>query len=170
MKFRLGSLLVWGMADLEAGGVLVETARELFFEAGDQRAGLLAANEMGYHLGIADDLAGHETQARRMLEKAESVGDEFLRLQALCSLAWALAPSGRINESLVVIEQAIEVASRTDKAYRLSYLMAMRGWLAPCSASGAPRRISTWPGRSIRPTGTLSFWISPRRWRGSPVT
>jgi class 3 adenylate cyclase/DNA-binding CsgD family transcriptional regulator/tetratricopeptide (TPR) repeat protein len=129
VKFRLGSLLVWGMADLEAGRVLVDTARQLFFEAGDERAGLLAANEMGYHQGIADDLTGHEAQARRMLEKAESVGDEFLRLQALCSLAWALAPSGRINESLEVIEEAIKVASETDRAYRLSYLMAMRGWL-----------------------------------------
>jgi DNA-binding CsgD family transcriptional regulator len=64
-----------------------------------------------------------------MVEHAESVGDEFLRLQALCSLAWALATSGRIEESLPVVEEAIEIASDTERAYRRSYLVAMRGWL-----------------------------------------
>ena len=129
VKFSLGSFLIWGMAELEAGRELIAAARDLFFEAGDQRAGLLAANEMGYHLGIADDLAGHATHARNMLEQAQSVGDEFLRLQALCSLAWALAPSGHIEESLPVVDQAIEIAADTDRAYRRSYLIAMRGWL-----------------------------------------
>jgi class 3 adenylate cyclase/ATP/maltotriose-dependent transcriptional regulator MalT len=137
VKFSLGSLLVWGMADLAPGRELVEAARRLFFEAGDERAGLLATNEMGYHLGIADDLAGHEIQARQMLEKAESVGDEFVRLQALCSLAWALVTRGDIEEARPVIEQAIEVASVTDKAYRRSYLIAMRGWLR--ALLGEPR-------------------------------
>ena len=117
------------MAELDAGRELIAAARDLFFEAGDQRAGLLAANEMGYHLGIADDLAGHATHARNMLAQAQSVGDEFLRLQALCSLAWALAPSGHIEEAIPVVDQAIEIAADTDRAYRRSYMIAMRGWL-----------------------------------------
>ncbi len=129
VKFSLGSFLVWGMAELDAGRELIASARDLFFEAGDQHAGLLAANEMGYHLGIADDLAGHATHARQMLAQAQSVGDEFLHLQALCSLAWALAPSGHIEESLPVVDQAIKIASDTDRAYRRSYMIAMRGWL-----------------------------------------
>jgi ATP/maltotriose-dependent transcriptional regulator MalT len=129
VKFSLGSFLIWGMAELDSGRELIAAARDLFFEAGDQRAGLLAANEMGYHLGIGDDLAGHAAHARQMLEQARSMGDEFLRLQVLCSLAWALATSGRIEEVLPVIEQAIEIASATDRAYRRSYMIAMRGWL-----------------------------------------
>ncbi len=71
----------------------------------------------------------------RCWSKPSPSGDEFLRLQALCSLAWALAPSGRIEESLPVIDQAIEMAADTDKAYRRSYLIAMRGL-----ATGAARR------------------------------
>ncbi len=129
VKFSLGSFLIWGLAELDAGRELIAASRDLFLEAGDQRSGLLAANEMGYHLGIADDLAGHATHARQMVEQARSVGDEFLCLQALCSLAWALAPSGHIEASLPVVEEAIEIASRTDRAYRRSYLIAMRGWL-----------------------------------------
>jgi class 3 adenylate cyclase/ATP/maltotriose-dependent transcriptional regulator MalT len=129
VKFSLGSFLIWGMAELDAGREMVEAARDLFVEAGDQRAGLLATNEMGYHLGIAHDLAGHENHARRMLVQVESAGDEFLRLQALCSLAWALATRGRTKEAMQVIDQAIEAASESEKIYRRSYMTAMRGWL-----------------------------------------
>jgi DNA-binding CsgD family transcriptional regulator len=64
-----------------------------------------------------------------MLAQPESAGAEFLRLQALCSLAWALAPGGHIEEALPVVDQAIEIAAETERAYRRSYLIAMRGWL-----------------------------------------
>jgi class 3 adenylate cyclase/DNA-binding CsgD family transcriptional regulator len=169
VKFSLGSLLVWGMADVAAGRELVEAARQLFFEAGDQRAGLLATNEMGYHLGIADDLAGHETQARQMLEKAASVGDEFLRLQALCSLAWALATSGRIKDSLPIIDEAIEVATETDKTYRRSYLIAMRGWIR--GLLGEPRAhedldLSKEVNPAYRDTLLLDFTAQLAWWTG----
>jgi ATP/maltotriose-dependent transcriptional regulator MalT len=126
VKFSLGSLLAWGMCELEAGKELIETARGLFLEAGDQQAALLAQNESGYHLGMADDGPGHERMARDVLDLAERSGDEFVRLQALCSLAWALYLAGRLEEGLAVIERAIEVATRSDKVYRRSYLLGMR--------------------------------------------
>jgi class 3 adenylate cyclase/ATP/maltotriose-dependent transcriptional regulator MalT len=129
VKFSLGSFQIWGMAELEAGREMVEAARDLFFDAGDERAALLATNEMGYHLGIADDLAGHESHARRMMVQVESAADEFFHLQALCSLAWAVTCRGRIKEAIQVVEQAIEVASESEKIYRRSYMTAMRGWL-----------------------------------------
>jgi DNA-binding CsgD family transcriptional regulator len=129
VKFGLGSLLVWGIADLAPGKELLESARDLFYEAGDQHSALLATNEIGYHLGIGDDVAGHERTAREVLEKAEALGDDFLRLQALCSLAWALAPAGRIEEVLPVIEQAMQVAIETGRIYRRCYMLAMRGWI-----------------------------------------
>jgi ATP/maltotriose-dependent transcriptional regulator MalT len=126
VKFSLGSLLVWGMCELDAGQELMETARLLFAEAGDQQAALLARNESGYLLGMADDGAAHERTARDVLLEADRSGDQFLRLQALCSLAWALYLGGRLEGALDVVEQGIEVATLSDKVYRRSYLLGMR--------------------------------------------
>jgi ATP/maltotriose-dependent transcriptional regulator MalT len=126
VKFSLGSLLTWGMCELEAGRELVEMAGRLFIEAGDQHAALLANNELSYHLGMADDGAAHERIAREVLEVAESRGDEFLCLQALCSLAWALYLGGRLEEVVPVIDRAIVIAAEHDKVYRRSYLLGMK--------------------------------------------
>jgi ATP/maltotriose-dependent transcriptional regulator MalT len=129
VKFSLGSLLVWGMNELEAGRELTEAARRLFVAAGNHAHGILVTNELGYQLGIADDAAGHERVAREVLLAAEEAGDQFLRLQALCSLVWALTWAGRLLEALTVTEQAIDVAASSDKIYRLSYLLGMKASL-----------------------------------------
>ena len=129
VKFRLGSLLAWGMCELEAGRALVEEARDLFAEAGDRRAVLLATNELGYQVGMADDGAAHERLARDVLVAAEDLGDQFIRLQGLCSLAWALTIAGRSDEALTAIEHGIEVASRSGRVYRQAYLHGMRAAL-----------------------------------------
>jgi ATP/maltotriose-dependent transcriptional regulator MalT len=129
VKFSLGSLLVWGMNELEAGRELTEEARCLFVAAGDQAYSMLVTNELGYQLGIADDGAGHEREAREVLLAAEEAGDRFLRLQALCSLAWALICAGRLTEALSVAEHGIDVAASSEKIYRLSYLLGMKASL-----------------------------------------
>ena len=126
VKFSLGSLLAWGMCELEAGRELIETAQGLFLDAGDQHSALLATNELGYHLAMADDGAGHERAARQVLAMAQSRDDQFLQLQALCSLAWFLGLAGRLEEALGAIEQAILIAEEGDKAYRRSYLLGMK--------------------------------------------
>jgi len=126
VKFSLGSLLAWGMCELEAGRQLTEAAQRLFIEAGDEHYALLVTNELGYQLGIADDGRGHERVARHVLLAAEGSGDQFLRLQALCSLAWTLTLTGRLGEALSVIEQGIDVAAGSDKVYRQSYLLALK--------------------------------------------
>jgi DNA-binding CsgD family transcriptional regulator len=126
VKFSLGSLLAWGLCELEAGRALIETAHRLFLAAGDSHAALLATNELGYHFGMADVGQAHERVARDVLRAAATSGDEFARLQALCSLAWALDLAGRLEEALVVIEQGITVATAGDKVYRRSYLLGMK--------------------------------------------
>jgi DNA-binding CsgD family transcriptional regulator len=126
VKFSLGSLLVWGMCELEAGRELTDAAQRLFIEAGNQHYALLVTNELGYQLGIADDGWGHERVAREVLLAAAAAGDQFLRLQALCSLAWRLTLTGRLVEALSAIEEGIEVAASSDKVYRRSYLLALR--------------------------------------------
>jgi ATP/maltotriose-dependent transcriptional regulator MalT len=126
VKFSLGSLLAWGTCDLEQGRELLQAARELFVEAGDGESRLLATNELSYHLGMADDGPGHEKVAREVLWEASTAGDEFLSLQATCSLAWALTLSGRHQEALSAINQGIALAERCDRVYRRSYLHGMR--------------------------------------------
>ena len=125
VKFSLGSLLAWGLNDLEPGRELVSRARKLFSEAGDERSVLVATNELGYHVGMADDGDEHERIATEVLAAAEQADDPALQLQALCSLAWALSLKGRIEPSLEVIGRGIDVARQADKTYRLCYLLGM---------------------------------------------
>ncbi len=126
VKFSLGSLLAWGMCELEQGRELLVSARDLFVEAGDNDARLLATNELSYYLGMADDASGHEKVAREVLRDASGSGNHFLSLQATCSLAWALTLGGRYQEAVNTIDQGIELAERCDKVYRRSYLHGMR--------------------------------------------
>ena len=126
IKFSLGSLLAWGFCDLVPGWEQVTRARELFAEAGDERSVLIATNELSYHAALADDGATHERLAREVLAAAEARRDPMVQLHALCSLAWALNLSGRIEASLAVVERGIEVARQAEKTYRLCYLLAMR--------------------------------------------
>lgn len=126
VKFSLGSLLAWGMCELDSGRDLVTRARELFAEAGDERSVLLTTNELSYHAAHADDGAGHERLALEVLDAAGVSGDPVVQLQALCSLAWAHNLAGRLTEALPVIDRGIEVATMADKAYRRCYLLAMR--------------------------------------------
>lgn len=125
VKFSLGSLLAWGMCELEEGRELVERARDLFAEAGDVRSALVATNELGYHTVFVDDLPGHERCAREVLAAAEGRGDMVLQVQALSSLSWALYVAGRIDEAIPVIQRGVEVARAADKEYRVCYLSAM---------------------------------------------
>jgi DNA-binding CsgD family transcriptional regulator len=129
VKFSLGSLLTWGLCELDAGRDLLEAARRLFGEAGDEHAVLLATNELGYHLGMADDGQSHERLAREVLLAAEASGDQFLRLQAICSLVWAVSLAGRLDETLSLIETGIEVAAQSDKIYRRTYLLGVKAFV-----------------------------------------
>jgi DNA-binding CsgD family transcriptional regulator len=126
VKFSLGILLAWGLAELPAGRELVERARELFAEAGDRRGALVATNELGYHAAFTDDLETHERLAREVLAAAEADDDPVIQLQALCSLAWALLTSGRVEAVLEVVDRGVVIAQKADKTYRLCYLLGMR--------------------------------------------
>jgi DNA-binding CsgD family transcriptional regulator len=114
------------MCELEQGRELLESARDLFVRAGDSEARLLATNELGYHLGMADDGPGHERVAREVLREAAAEGNEYLGLQATCSLAWFLTLSGQYQEAVKAIGRGIDLAERADKVYRRSYLHGMR--------------------------------------------
>jgi DNA-binding CsgD family transcriptional regulator len=126
VKFSLGTLLAWGMCELEQGRELVMEARDLFATSGDERSALVAANELGYHAGFVDDGRAHERIAREALASAVTRGDPVLQVHALSSLGWALNLSGRLADSLPVLERGIDVARSSDRTYRVCYLTAMR--------------------------------------------
>ncbi|HZQ56486.1 MAG TPA: AAA family ATPase [Acidimicrobiales bacterium] len=126
VKFSLGSLLAWGMCELEQGRELVAEARDLFAASGDEPSALVASNELGYHAAFADDVAAHERIAREVLASAEARADPGLLVHALSSLGWALNLTGRLEESLPVVERGVEQARAAGRTYRVCYLTAMR--------------------------------------------
>jgi class 3 adenylate cyclase/DNA-binding CsgD family transcriptional regulator/tetratricopeptide (TPR) repeat protein len=128
VKIHLASFLAWGRADTDAAIALVIEAHALFEAAGEQRRALLAMNEMGYLRSIAGDLGAHERIARQVLADAEALDDGPLMLQAICSLNWALQVSGRVSETLEVMERGLALARQEDRPYRITYLLAQKGY------------------------------------------
>jgi len=130
VKFNLGSLLAWGTGEIEEAQVLLEEARDLFADAGDDRGRLLAANELGYIFGLAGDGAGHEAAARAVLAEGRASGDGLVQLQALCALAWATQVRGELRSVQPYVDEALAIARAEDKAYRVCYLIGQQGYLA----------------------------------------
>ena len=127
VKFSLGSLLTWGLCELEPGR-----------DAGVPGPGPLRRRRAtngpcwwrptSWATTPAWRTTARPTSglAREVLAAAVARADPVLQLQALSSLAWAVNLSGRIEASLEVIEQGVEVARQADKSYRLCYLLGMR--------------------------------------------
>jgi ATP/maltotriose-dependent transcriptional regulator MalT len=128
VKIHLASFLAWGEGDADAAIVLVRDAQELFEAAGESRRALLARNEMSYLRAIAGDQGAHERIAREVLASAEALDDGPLMLQAICSLVWALLVSGRLTESLLLMERGLTLARQEDRPYRITYLLAQQGY------------------------------------------
>ena len=128
VKIHLASFLAWGRADTDAAIALVTEAQALFEAAGETRRALLAANEMGYLRSIAGDLGAHERIARQVLADAEALDDGPVMLQAICSLNWALQVSGRVSETLELMERGLALARQEGRPYRITYLLAQKGY------------------------------------------
>ena len=158
VKFSLGSLLVWGLADLDAGpGAGRGGPRPV--RRGGRRTAPACSPPTRWATTSAWPTTWPATRPwpARCWSKPGAAGDEFLRLQALCSLAWALAPSGRIEESLPVIERGHR-GCRADRQDLPALLPARHAGLAPAPARRPPRRRGPGAGqdRSIPPTATRS--------------
>jgi len=128
VKIHLASFLAWGTGETASATELVADAQSHFDAAGEKRRALLAANEMGYLRGIAGDAEEHERIAREVLVAAEAIDDGPVMLQAICSLNWALQLSGRISESLDLMQRGLDLARQEARPYRITYLLAQRGY------------------------------------------
>ena len=128
VKCHLGSFLVWGAGETSSGRDLIEEAVALFEQSGERRAALLARNELGYVLAISGDHDGLGAVAQSVLDAAVSGADRLVELQALCAWAHGLVWGGRLVEARAVIDQALRIAKEDRNLYRVSYLLAQRGY------------------------------------------
>src|SRR5205085_838804 len=85
-------------------------------------------NEMGYLRAISGDIGAHERIACQVLADAEAIDDGPVMLQAICSLDFALQLSGRVSESLELMQRGITLARREGRPYRITYLLAQQGY------------------------------------------
>jgi len=130
VDFNLGVLLMWGRGDARSGARLIATAAESFRAAGNERARLIAANELGYAAVLTGEpAAALEAIARRTLEDARNAGDPLAELQALCALFWALSVAHDGDEVVRLVDRGIDLATSLDRSYRLTYLLAARAWV-----------------------------------------
>jgi len=127
VKFNLASFDAWGNGDLVAARRRIEDAHDLLKDSGQHQMALLAANELGYISGLEGRLDEHERQARAVLNEADAVGETFVVLQALCSLALALLWSGQLAEAFPFMERALGIARAEQYLYRVTYVLALLG-------------------------------------------
>lgn len=138
VAFNLGALMMWGLGELTEGVRFVTAARDLFAEAGNTHARMLADSELGYAHGITGEPDEHRDMAQRVIAEARVAGYRLGELQGSCLLAWYLQYTGQLAESAPVIDRALQIAREDDKLYRTSYLLCQQGWSA-AMAGDMPR-------------------------------
>jgi ATP/maltotriose-dependent transcriptional regulator MalT len=138
VSFNLGVLMMWGLGEVPEGRRLVTEAEDLFAQAGNTHARMLADSELGYAHGIIGEPDEHREAARRVIAEAQASGYRLAELQASCLLIWYLLYTGQLAESAPVIERALQIAREDGKLYRLSYLLCQQGWSA-AMAGDMPR-------------------------------
>ncbi|HWW44298.1 MAG TPA: AAA family ATPase, partial [Acidimicrobiia bacterium] len=164
VKFNLGSLLAWGLGELDEGSTLVVEAADLFAEVGDERARLIARNELGYQLSLMGRMADHKDQAESVLAAARAARDRLVILMALASLSWALQVAGDFRASEPVLEEGLAIAREEGKLYRVSYLLAQQAWVAALLGRGdeANRRLAD--GQAANPAFRDTFLLDFKAW------
>lgn len=138
VDFNLGVLLMWGRGDVASGAQLIASAEETFRTTANERARLIASNELGYAAALTGGSAAEfEAIARDVLRQAVKVGDPLAELQALCALLWALSVAHDEGEQLEIVDRGIELATSLDRPYRRTYLLAARAWLLGLTGDAA---------------------------------
>jgi class 3 adenylate cyclase/DNA-binding CsgD family transcriptional regulator/tetratricopeptide (TPR) repeat protein len=164
VKFNLGSLLAWGLGQIDEGQILVREAAELFADVGDNRGRLIAMNELGYQLSIAGRVAEHRDTAERVLADARASGDRLVTLMALASLTWALQVSGDLHATEPVMQEALAIAREDGKLYRVSYLLAQQAWMTAVFGRGEEANRKLAEGRAANPAFRDTYLLDFAAW------
>jgi len=164
VKFNLGTLLAWGLGEIDEGETLVREAAALFADAGDDRAGLIAMNELGYQLSLSGRLGEHKEMAEHVLGAARASGDRLVALMALASLAWALQVGGDMRASEPVMDEALAIAREDGKLYRVSYLLSQQAWVGALHGRGNEATHKLAEGRTANPAYRDTYLLDFTAW------
>lgn len=141
VAFNLGALMMFGLGELSEGLRLVSEARDLFAEAGNTHARMLADSELGYAHGLIGEPDEQRDAAQRVIAEARAAGYRLAELQGSCLLTWYLQFAGQLAESAPVMERALQIAREDDKLYRVSYLLCQQGWSAAMAGDMSRARL-----------------------------
>lgn len=125
VKLRTSSLLARGTGELDAALVIGGQALELFEESHDVAGTLLATNELGFIRGMQGDLAAMETEALRVVERAEAAGERFVDMRASYSVGLAAIFRGRFDVAEAVLGRSIALAEEDGDLWQWSRALAM---------------------------------------------
>jgi ATP/maltotriose-dependent transcriptional regulator MalT len=141
VAFNLGVLMMWGLGELSEGFRLVTEAGDLFAEAGNTHARMLADSELGYAHGIIGEPDKHRVAAQRVIAEARAAGYRLAELQGSCLLIWYLQYTGQLADSAPMMERALQIACEDGKLYRVSYLLCQQGWSAAMAGDMSRARL-----------------------------
>jgi DNA-binding CsgD family transcriptional regulator len=141
VAFNLGVLMMWGLGEVPEGRRLVAAARDLFAEAGQAHARLLADSELGYAHLIMGEADEHRDAAQRVIAEARAAGYRLAELQGSILLIWYLLYIGQLAESAPLVARALQIARADGKLYRVSYLLCQQGWSAAMAGDMSRARI-----------------------------
>lgn len=125
VKFRLASFMNWGTGELEQAERHCRDALELYRQAGDQRSGLLAANDLAHIRGAMGDLDALLRGAGGVLTDAERGRDRFVMIHALGALAWGATARAEFDQAADSHDRAIAIAREEDRPYRVTWCLVM---------------------------------------------
>lgn len=121
----LGSALVHGIRGFDdEGSLALHTAVESAVEASDPTTAAMALMELGY----VELLAGRRHAAATFLERATDAADDLPELQSSISSFKGinLTDWGRFDEALVLGDESIELAERSDSQRDSAWAMAFK--------------------------------------------
>ncbi|HEY8200804.1 MAG TPA: AAA family ATPase [Actinomycetota bacterium] len=121
VQFRLASLLVWGMGELEEGEASCTLALAMYEKAGDHAMALVAANELAHIRGLRGDLAGQKQPASEVAAAAEEAGELYTMMQALGTLGEAHLFLGEFEAANAAWGRTRSLAEMTGKPHHVTF-------------------------------------------------
>jgi DNA-binding CsgD family transcriptional regulator len=119
----------------------VTQARDLFAEAGQTHARMLADSELGYAHLISGSADEHRDAAQRVIAEARTAGYRLAELQGSILLIWYLLYTGQLTEAALLMDGALQLAREDRRLYRVSYLLCQQGWSAAMAGDMAHARL-----------------------------
>lgn len=120
LKFCLSSYLTYDEGRLDEARRACEEALKLYERAGDAPGAVIAAHQLTWIVGLAGDLEGQESAARRLVQDARAAGDPNTLMLAETVLGYACFLQGRFEEAEKALTRSIDTARREGRVQRVA--------------------------------------------------